>query len=54
MSCEAINFCKKLPLFDEQWKPRVIAEMNDYQFKLVKLKGTSFGTTIRKRRRRLL
>ena len=39
MSYEAINFRKKLALFDEQWKPKVIAEMNGYQFKLVKLKG---------------
>jgi mannose-6-phosphate isomerase-like protein (cupin superfamily) len=35
----AINFRDKLKLFDEHWSPRVIAEMNDYQFKLVKLQG---------------
>ena len=35
----AINFQQKLSLFAEQWTPKVIAEMNDYQFKLVKLKG---------------
>ncbi len=34
-----INFAQKLALFDDQWKPRVIAEMNDYQFKLVKIEG---------------
>lgn len=34
-----INFCQKLSLFDEQWSPKVIAEMNDYQFKLVRLEG---------------
>ena len=39
MSYEAINFRKKFALFDEQWQPRVIAEMNDYQFKVVKLQG---------------
>jgi mannose-6-phosphate isomerase-like protein (cupin superfamily) len=39
MDYEAINFRKKLALFDEQWKPRVIAELNDYQFKIVKLQG---------------
>jgi mannose-6-phosphate isomerase-like protein (cupin superfamily) len=39
MSYEAINFRKKFALFDEQWKPKVIAEMNDYQFKVVKLQG---------------
>jgi mannose-6-phosphate isomerase-like protein (cupin superfamily) len=39
MSYEAINFGKKFKLFDEQWQPKVIAEMNDYQFKVVKLQG---------------
>jgi mannose-6-phosphate isomerase-like protein (cupin superfamily) len=39
MSPEAINLAEKLARFSEPWSPRVIAEMNDYQFKLVKLKG---------------
>jgi mannose-6-phosphate isomerase-like protein (cupin superfamily) len=39
MSCDAINFHKKFALFDEQWQPKVVAEMNDYQFKVVKLQG---------------
>ena len=39
MKQEPINFNKKFNTFDEQWKPKVIAEMNDYQFKLVKLEG---------------
>ena len=34
-----INLNSKLKLFSEHWSPKVIAEMNDYQFKLVKLKG---------------
>ena len=34
-----INFQQKLSLFTEQWTPKVIAEMNDYQFKLVKVQG---------------
>ncbi len=34
-----INFKQKLGLFDEHWQPKVIAEMNDYQFKVVKLQG---------------
>ncbi|HAW93584.1 MULTISPECIES: cupin domain-containing protein [unclassified Arsukibacterium] len=34
-----INFAEKLALFSELWTPKVIAQMNDYQFKLVKLKG---------------
>jgi hypothetical protein len=39
MNYEAINFGKKFALFDEKWQPKVIAEMNDYQFKIVKLEG---------------
>ncbi len=39
MKHKAINIQQKLSLFEEQWKPKVIAEMNDYQFKIVKLEG---------------
>src|SRR6202050_5274917 len=39
MEYQSINFGAKLKLFDEQWQPKVIAEMNDYQFKIVKLEG---------------
>ncbi|MGY0552921.1 cupin domain-containing protein [Vreelandella sp. 2A-K22] len=39
MSYQAINFKNKLSLFDDQWSPKVIAEMNDYQFKVVKIQG---------------
>ena len=39
MKHESINFDQKFNAFSEQWKPKVIAEMNDYQFKVVKLKG---------------
>ena len=28
MTYEAINFRKKFALFEEQWQPKVIAEMN--------------------------
>lgn len=35
----AINFADKLARFGEHWSPRVVAEMNDYQFKVVKLLG---------------
>lgn len=34
-----INFRDKLAKFSEHWSPRVVAELNDYQFKLVKLQG---------------
>ncbi|EPN4463195.1 cupin domain-containing protein [Pseudomonas aeruginosa] len=36
---QAINFAANLALFDDRWQPRVIAQMNDYQFKLVKIEG---------------
>ena len=39
MKYEALNFEKKFGLFNEQWAPKVIAEMNDYQFKIVKIEG---------------
>jgi mannose-6-phosphate isomerase-like protein (cupin superfamily) len=39
MQYTPINFAQKFGLFSEQWRPKVIAEMNDYQFKLVKLQG---------------
>lgn len=35
----SINFARKFSLFQEQWLPKVIAEMNDYQFKVVRLQG---------------
>jgi mannose-6-phosphate isomerase-like protein (cupin superfamily) len=39
MRYEAINLAQKLSLLDEHWAPRVVAEMNDYQFKVVKIEG---------------
>ena len=35
----AINLAAKYALFNEQWAPKVIAQMNDYQFKVVKIEG---------------
>ena len=35
----ALNFQEKLAKFSDRWSPKVIAEMNDYQFKLVKVNG---------------
>jgi len=34
-----INLGEKLATFTEHWSPRVVAELDDYQFKLVKLQG---------------
>jgi mannose-6-phosphate isomerase-like protein (cupin superfamily) len=39
MKYTAINLNNKFGKFDEHWSPRVIAEMNDYQFKLAKVQG---------------
>ncbi|WP_457583560.1 cupin domain-containing protein [Ensifer canadensis] len=36
---KAINFFEKLGMIAELWQPRVVAEMNDYQFKLVRIEG---------------
>ncbi len=34
-----INFREKLAKFSEHWSPKVIAQMNDYQFKLARIQG---------------
>ncbi len=39
MDYKSINLKEKLAKFNEHWTPKVIAEMNDYQFKTTKLKG---------------
>ncbi|HTV09520.1 MAG TPA: cupin domain-containing protein [Candidatus Aquilonibacter sp.] len=39
MERRAISLREKFGMFEERWSPRVVAEMNDYQFKLVKLEG---------------
>ncbi len=36
---EPIDIADKLSLFSEHWAPRVIARLNDYEIKLVKLEG---------------
>ena len=36
---QSINLADKFSMFEDHWAPRVIAEMNDYQFKLVKVEG---------------
>ena len=39
MAHQAINLQQKLARITEHWQPKVIAEMNEYQFKLVRLEG---------------
>ena len=36
---KVINFRDKLGRFTDHWAPKVIAELNDYQFKLAKIQG---------------
>ncbi|MNZ60441.1 3-hydroxyanthranilate 3,4-dioxygenase [compost metagenome] len=36
---QAINLKDKLSKFNDLWSPKVIGEMNDYQFKLLKITG---------------
>lgn len=36
---KTINFEEKFKLFSEQWTHKIIAELNDYQFKLVRISG---------------
>lgn len=39
MSYSAISFEKKLARFSEHWSPKIIAQMNENHFKLVKFQG---------------
>ena len=39
MKINVINFQKKLGLFADHWSPKIIAQMNDYHFKLAKIEG---------------
>ena len=39
MDFQAINLNEKLSKFTDHWAPRIVAQMNDYHFKLVKFQG---------------
>jgi mannose-6-phosphate isomerase-like protein (cupin superfamily) len=39
MAYRSINLLDKFNLFSQQWQPKVVAEMNEYQFKVVRLQG---------------
>ncbi len=39
MAYQPINLEEKFGRLSEQWQPRVIAELNDYQFKIARLQG---------------
>ena len=34
-----VNLVQKASLIEQQWSPRVVAQMNDYQFKVVRIEG---------------
>ena len=36
---KAVDLLAKARLLEEPWQPHVVAEMNDYQFKVARLKG---------------
>ena len=39
MKINKINLEEKYSKFKKHWSPRIITEMNDYQFKIAKIKG---------------
>ena len=39
MAHSVINFEDKFAMFSERWSPRIVARMNDYHLKLVRLQG---------------
>ena len=39
MQYSTIDIKNKFTLFTEHWSPKIIAQMNDYHFKLVKIQG---------------
>lgn len=39
MANVAVDLAEKLSLFSEYWSPKVVARLNDYQIKVVKVKG---------------
>jgi len=39
MELKAINLHEKFKKFSDLWKPKIIAQLNDYQIKLVRVEG---------------
>ena len=39
MNYQPINFGEKLAKFSEHWSPKIIAQLNDYHFKVAKIQG---------------
>jgi mannose-6-phosphate isomerase-like protein (cupin superfamily) len=36
---EKVNLAEKLALFQEHWQPKIVAAINDYDVRIVKVKG---------------
>jgi mannose-6-phosphate isomerase-like protein (cupin superfamily) len=36
---QKVNLAEKLDLFHEHWQPRIVARINDYDVRIVKVKG---------------
>ena len=39
MPIDVVNISDKFELITEQWDPKIIAQMNDYHFKIAKIQG---------------
>ncbi len=39
MSIQKVNLAEKFSLFQEQWRPKIVGELNDAYVKIVKLQG---------------
>ncbi len=39
MKYSAVNLEERFAKFSDHWSPKIIAQMNDYHFKLVRLQG---------------
>ncbi|MBA1194780.1 cupin domain-containing protein [Pseudomonas entomophila] len=39
LTSHPVNLAQKASSIDQPWSPRVVAEMNDYQFKVVRIEG---------------
>jgi mannose-6-phosphate isomerase-like protein (cupin superfamily) len=39
---EKVNIAEKLALIEDQWNPRIVAELNGQQIRLVKIQGDRF------------
>ncbi len=39
MESTVVNLKEKLAKFDDHWSPKIVAKLNDYHLKLVKVQG---------------